>query len=87
MKWPEQIVKYVDCMDLPCFCPAFNGTVKKGKCHLPSGEILKKAVRKEYRQMTKEERKAYVDMLHKMKNDGSYRMVGKIHQSAGVHSG
>lgn len=66
----------------------FLGTVKKdGKCHLPSGEVLKKAVRKEYRQMSKDERDAYVEMMNIMKNDGTYKQIGKIHQSAGVHSG
>jgi hypothetical protein len=54
---------------------------------LPSGEVLKKAVRKEYRQMSKDERDAYVEMMNIMKNDGTYKQIGKIHQSAGVHSG
>jgi tyrosinase len=37
--------------------------------------------------MTRAERNAYVEMMNAMQRSGDYRQVGKIHQSAGVHSG
>ncbi|KAI6175928.1 Tyrosinase-Cu-bd domain-containing protein [Aphelenchoides bicaudatus] len=85
--WPEHMRKYEACLDYKCICPAFKGTVKDEKCILPSGEVLAKSVRKEYRQMTKDEREAYVKMMNEMQEDGTYRLIGVIHQAAGVHSG
>lgn len=74
-------------MDYECVCPAFNGTVKDGKCILPDGQILGKIMRKEYRQLTRDEREAYVKMMNQMHRDGVYTKIGRIHQAAGVHSG
>jgi tyrosinase len=65
----------------------FLGKVKDGKCVLPDGSIVGKTLRKEYRQLTRDERKAYVQMMNDMQRDGTYRLIGTIHQAAGVHSG
>ncbi|KAI6214332.1 hypothetical protein M3Y94_00255000 [Aphelenchoides besseyi] len=87
VQWPKKIRKYLTCMNLTCVCPAYHGTVKDGQCHLPDGKILRKAIRKEFRQLTAEEREAYVDMMNAMQQDGTYRQIGRIHRAAGVHSG
>jgi hypothetical protein len=57
------------------------GKVKDGKCILPDGQVLTKSVRKEYRQLTRDEREAYVKMMNEMQRDGTYRMIGTIHQA------
>ncbi|KAI6239614.1 Tyrosinase-Cu-bd domain-containing protein [Aphelenchoides fujianensis] len=74
-------------MDWECACPIYDGKVKDGKCELPDGQILSKGLRKEYRQLTKEEREAYVDMMNALQQDGTYHQIGRIHRAAGVHSG
>ncbi|RCN25978.1 hypothetical protein ANCCAN_28305 [Ancylostoma caninum] len=55
----RKIKTIYDCMDLACLCRFFNGTFTT-KCMLPNGEELKKAVRKEYRMLTDEERERSV---------------------------
>ncbi|KAI6218693.1 Tyr-5 [Aphelenchoides fujianensis] len=85
--WPQKIREHVTCMDWGCACPIYDGKVKDGKCELPDGQILSKGLRKEYRQLAREERKAYVDMMNALQQDGTYHQIGRIHRAAGVHSG
>ncbi|KAI6217557.1 Tyrosinase-Cu-bd domain-containing protein [Aphelenchoides fujianensis] len=85
--WPQKIREHVTCMDWECACPIYDGKVKDGKCELPDGQVLNKGLRKEYRQLTREEREAYVDMMNALQEDGTYHQIGRIHRAAGVHSG
>ncbi|KIH68244.1 hypothetical protein ANCDUO_01423 [Ancylostoma duodenale] len=67
-----------DCMDLACLCRFLNGTFTS-KCVLPNGEELKKAVRKEYRMLTDEERERYHTALKTIKANGEYDRLSWIH--------
>ncbi|CAD5227327.1 unnamed protein product [Bursaphelenchus xylophilus] len=87
MEWPARIKDYVHCMDLLCQCGAFNGTVKDFKCILPNGKVLHKALRKEFRQLTLEERLTYVEILNQLHREGTLNYIGLLHKTAGVHSG
>uniref|UniRef100_A0A1I8BHH3 Apple domain-containing protein n=1 Tax=Meloidogyne hapla TaxID=6305 RepID=A0A1I8BHH3_MELHA len=49
-----------ECFDLLCMCKYFRGKIKDGICILPNGNHLKKAVRKEYRMLSDEEREKYL---------------------------
>ncbi|CAD5219766.1 unnamed protein product [Bursaphelenchus okinawaensis] len=87
MKWPEKIRDYVHCMDLVCQCGAFNGTVVGNNCVLQNGKVLRKALRKEFRQLTTEERVAYTSVLQQLHQEGVLNYLGTLHKTAGIHSG
>ncbi|CAI4228290.1 unnamed protein product [Auanema sp. JU1783] len=82
---------FYDCMDIPCLCGYFEGLMNNGWCRLPNGQFLGKALRKEYRQMTDQERSNYHAATWKIRNDGSYGDLSRIHSNftiaAGAHSG
>ncbi|MFH4974416.1 hypothetical protein AB6A40_001125 [Gnathostoma spinigerum] len=86
-KWPQPFADYLHCLDLLCLCPLYNGRTIDGRCRLPNGEWLQKAIRKEYRLLTNEERNRYVSVLNILKTNGIYSQLHKIHKFNGVHSG
>ncbi|PIO71493.1 hypothetical protein TELCIR_06609 [Teladorsagia circumcincta] len=51
-----------DCLDIACLCGFFGGTGGT-TCTLPNGQTLTKAIRKEYRVMTDDERQKYDQSL------------------------
>ncbi|EPB75538.1 hypothetical protein ANCCEY_05360 [Ancylostoma ceylanicum] len=57
---------------------AHTGTFTS-KCLLPNGEELKKAVRKEYRSLTDEERERYHKAVRTIKQNGEYDKLSMIH--------
>ncbi|EYC33678.1 hypothetical protein Y032_0002g928 [Ancylostoma ceylanicum] len=75
---PSQGNTIYDCMDLACLCRFLNGTFTS-KCLLPNGEELKKAVRKEYRSLTDEERERYHKAVRTIKQNGEYDKLSMIH--------
>ncbi|EPB75537.1 hypothetical protein ANCCEY_05359 [Ancylostoma ceylanicum] len=78
---PLQINTIYDCMDLACLCRFLNGTFTS-KCVLPNGEELKKAVRKEYRSLTDEERERYHKAVIAIKANGEYDKLSMIHTTS-----
>ncbi|TKR95573.1 hypothetical protein L596_009722 [Steinernema carpocapsae] len=86
-KWPKEIAEYVHCLDIPCTCPYYDGKVVNNTCILPSGKILGKAIRKDYRLYTAEEKKTFEGALISMKKSELWGQIGRIHKYAGVHSG
>lgn len=58
-------------------------------CILPNGEILKKAIRKEYRTLTDQERQKYHAALLKLMERGVFDEIAAIHvdgaQGGNVH--
>ncbi|VDO69892.1 unnamed protein product [Heligmosomoides polygyrus] len=77
------------CMDIACLCVFFRGT--GGNSCSVQGHKLAKGVRKEYRQLSDEERNRVHGAFHAMKNNGEYDRLATIHaqfaSSGGAHSG
>jgi len=86
-RWPADLAKYVHCLDIPCTCPYYDGKVVNNTCILPSGKVLGRALRKDYRTYTPEEKAIFLDALDRMKKSGVYGEIGRIHKYAGLHSG
>ncbi|KJH52769.1 shTK domain protein [Dictyocaulus viviparus] len=80
------------CMDLQCMCSYVRGRVESnGQCRLPNNQILKKAVRKEIRMMTDDERQRYFSAIRTLKQNGEYDGIARLHKQStvmgGAHSG
>ncbi|XGW14088.1 hypothetical protein V3C99_000411, partial [Haemonchus contortus] len=79
-----------DCLDIACLCGFFGGT-GGSSCTLPNGRTLSKAIRKEFRVMTDDERQNYITAMWTIKGNGDYDEIGRIHSqfitSPGAHSG
>ncbi|KAL6730885.1 hypothetical protein Aduo_001808 [Ancylostoma duodenale] len=80
------------CMDLQCMCNYLRGRLAaNGQCSLPNGQMLKKAIRKEYRMMTDDERQRYHAAIQTLKQNGEYDRISRIHSHStkvgGAHSG
>ncbi|EPB69924.1 common central domain of tyrosinase [Ancylostoma ceylanicum] len=80
------------CMDLQCMCNYLRGQLAaNGQCSLPNGQMLRKAIRKEYRMMTDDERQRYHAALQTLKQNGEYDRISRIHSHStkvgGAHSG
>ncbi|VDK68512.1 unnamed protein product [Litomosoides sigmodontis] len=76
------------CMDLECLCIYLRGrTQPSGLCYLPDGSRLTKAIRKEYRMLTDQERKRFHSALIELKRSGEYNKLALIHGGAAVSGG
>ncbi|KAE9547666.1 hypothetical protein FO519_009122 [Halicephalobus sp. NKZ332] len=76
------------CMDLGCLCSYMRGlTGPGGQCVLPGGGALTKAYRKEYRQLTENERQRFHSVLQRMKQSGEYDRLSDQHRQVGTSSG
>ncbi|KAK0425739.1 hypothetical protein QR680_009353 [Steinernema hermaphroditum] len=81
------------CMDLGCLCQYMGGNGQAGSnaCTLSSGKPLTKAVRKEYRMLSDEERGRFHAVILQLKRSGEYDKLATIHsqfaEAGGAHSG
>nr|AVA09670.1 putative effector protein [Heterodera avenae] len=81
------------CMDMGCLCRYLGGNGQEGSnfCQMPNGQPLRKALRKEYRMMTDQERIRYHTALKAIKQSGEYDNLSRIHSNptivGGAHSG
>ncbi|KAK6046966.1 hypothetical protein COOONC_15529, partial [Cooperia oncophora] len=80
------------CVDLQCMCTYLRGNLAPtGECTLPNGQMLKKAIRKEIRMLTDDERERYYEAVRILKQNGEYDRISRIHsqstKSGGAHSG
>ncbi|EPB79862.1 common central domain of tyrosinase [Ancylostoma ceylanicum] len=77
-------------MDIACLCGFFGGT-GGSNCVLANGRPLTKALRKEYRVLTDDERQRYHTAMWTIKSNGDYDTISRIHSqfstSPGAHSG
>lgn len=64
-----------------------SGSVKNGECYLPSGKLLKRAVRRELRSLRPDDRIMIENAWNAMKKSGLYNKIGRVHKYSGVHSG
>ncbi|KIH69096.1 common central domain of tyrosinase [Ancylostoma duodenale] len=81
-----------DCMDLKCLCGYMRGDWVGSRCLLfNNGTVLGKALRREYRMLTEEERRRYHEAMNKIKENGEYDKLAKIHKdyftSPAAHGG
>ncbi|KAI3413412.1 hypothetical protein GPALN_010906 [Globodera pallida] len=82
-----------ECMDLGCLCEYVGGKGQEGSniCKLANGQPLRKALRKEYRMLTDDERARYHAALKAIKKSGEYDNIARIHSNptivGGAHSG
>uniref|UniRef100_A0A183C149 ShKT domain-containing protein n=1 Tax=Globodera pallida TaxID=36090 RepID=A0A183C149_GLOPA len=82
-----------ECMDLGCLCEYVGGKRQEGSniCQLANGQPLRKALRKEYRMLTDDERARYHAALKAIKKSGEYDNFARIHSDpaivGGAHSG
>lgn len=75
-------------MTLQCLCPFFRGQMgPDGNCHLPSGQPLVMAYRKEYRMMNDDERWRWHRALTMLKQNGEYDRLSQEHMVVGQGSG
>ena len=76
------------CMDLGCLCSYMRGLAGPGgQCTLSGGGVLSRAYRKEYRQMTDNERQRFHNALQRMKQTGEYDTLSDKHRQVGTSSG
>ncbi|KAI1721618.1 common central domain of tyrosinase domain-containing protein [Ditylenchus destructor] len=81
------------CMDLGCLCSYMGGNGQQGSnaCTLSNGRPLAKALRKEYRMLSDDERNRFHAALRQLKNSGEYDRISVIHSqfatAGGAHSG
>uniref|UniRef100_A0AC34FE54 ShKT domain-containing protein n=1 Tax=Panagrolaimus sp. ES5 TaxID=591445 RepID=A0AC34FE54_9BILA len=76
------------CMDLGCVCSYMRGLGGPGgQCVLSNGQQLRPALRKEYRQMTDNERQRFHSVLQQLKRNGEYDRLSEQHRQVGTASG
>lgn len=85
--WTAHEAKYMSCLNRTCVCGYFKGSVKNGECYLPSGKLLKRAVRRELRSLRPDDRIMIENAWNAMKKSGLYNKIGRVHKYSGVHSG
>ncbi|XGW23343.1 hypothetical protein V3C99_005520 [Haemonchus contortus] len=80
------------CMDLQCMCTYLRGNLApNGACTLPNGQPLRKAIRKELRMMSDDERERFNQAVRTLKQNGEFDRISRIHAQStrvgGAHSG
>uniref|UniRef100_A0AC35FYI9 ShKT domain-containing protein n=1 Tax=Panagrolaimus sp. PS1159 TaxID=55785 RepID=A0AC35FYI9_9BILA len=81
------------CMDLGCLCQYIGGNGQQGSnfCTLNNGQPLRKALRKDYRMLSDDERARFHAAIRQLKNSGEYDRLAVVHsqfaESGGAHSG
>uniref|UniRef100_A0A914HLP2 ShKT domain-containing protein n=1 Tax=Globodera rostochiensis TaxID=31243 RepID=A0A914HLP2_GLORO len=81
------------CMDLGCLCKYMNGNGQEGSnnCQLSDNKPLKKAIRKEYRMLSDQERAKFHAAMNAIKKSGEYDKIAALHaafgQSGAAHAG
>ncbi|GMT27805.1 hypothetical protein PFISCL1PPCAC_19101, partial [Pristionchus fissidentatus] len=94
--WTEIEKRLFQCTTRSCICEFFGGSNSSSSfnepssinyCRLRDGNLLKKAMRKEIRMLSDEERKGVEKALNEMKRDGTYNRLSRVHKYSGVHSG
>ncbi|GMT17107.1 hypothetical protein PFISCL1PPCAC_8404, partial [Pristionchus fissidentatus] len=79
------------CLEIGCICTYLRGSINNGACTLSNGQSVRKAVRKEYRAMSDDERERLHRALNAMKKNGEYTNLARIHaeqtRGGAAHSG
>uniref|UniRef100_A0A914CQP5 Tyrosinase copper-binding domain-containing protein n=1 Tax=Acrobeloides nanus TaxID=290746 RepID=A0A914CQP5_9BILA len=88
-KQPSSIV---ECQDFNCICSRLQGRTRgKLDCSLPNGQVLRKAIRKEYRTLTDNERTRFHNAILRLKSSKVYDYFHALHYhhsyGGGAHFG
>ncbi|KHJ95138.1 common central domain of tyrosinase [Oesophagostomum dentatum] len=80
-----------DCRDIPCICSFLRGNMGQDGCELGNGVVYGKALRKEYRMLTNDERNRFNNAMWTIKRSGTYDYLARIHShfaaGTGAHAG
>uniref|UniRef100_A0A915NEB4 Tyrosinase copper-binding domain-containing protein n=1 Tax=Meloidogyne floridensis TaxID=298350 RepID=A0A915NEB4_9BILA len=79
----------LECVSQNCVCPYYGGKTNGSvnDCTLRNGQKVQKALRKEIRMLTDEERNAFFNAIRDMKRRGDYDYIALIHRLAFVNGG
>uniref|UniRef100_A0A914CP11 Tyrosinase copper-binding domain-containing protein n=1 Tax=Acrobeloides nanus TaxID=290746 RepID=A0A914CP11_9BILA len=82
----------VECQDFECVCRGLQGKIRgKFECSLPNGKYLRKAIRKEYRTLTDDERIRFHNAVNQLKFSKIYDYFHALHYhhsyGGGAHGG
>uniref|UniRef100_A0A915NRT3 Tyrosinase copper-binding domain-containing protein n=1 Tax=Meloidogyne floridensis TaxID=298350 RepID=A0A915NRT3_9BILA len=74
----------LECVTQSCVCSYYGGKTNgsTNDCTLPNGQKVQKALRKEIRLLTEEERNKFFKALREMKNNGDYDYFAAVHRDA-----
>ncbi|KAI6169983.1 CBN-TYR-3 protein [Aphelenchoides bicaudatus] len=77
------------CRTIGCICRDFGNTPdpNSNECILPDGQKLTRAVRKEYRTLTDEERQRFHNAMWEIKRNGELDKLAKLYKQHAVASG
>ncbi|GMT28773.1 hypothetical protein PFISCL1PPCAC_20070, partial [Pristionchus fissidentatus] len=79
------------CLEIGCMCTYLRGTASNGGCTLSNGQTVRKAIRKEYRVLSEDERERLHKALNELKRNGEYSTLARIHaeqtRGGAAHSG
>lgn len=57
-----------------------GGILSDGNCHLQNGQILQRAIRKEIRMLSDDERNRFFNAVRQLKASGGYNHLASIHE-------
>uniref|UniRef100_A0A914BV37 Tyrosinase copper-binding domain-containing protein n=1 Tax=Acrobeloides nanus TaxID=290746 RepID=A0A914BV37_9BILA len=81
----------VECQDVSCLCDFLGTSDDLNRCTLPNGNLLKKAIRKEYRTLSDDERTRFHNAINKLKSSKVYDHFHALHYhysyGSGAHGG
>ncbi|KAK6044415.1 hypothetical protein COOONC_18080 [Cooperia oncophora] len=76
---------------MACVCGFLGGRPWGSGCQLPNGQFMGRALRKEYRVMTDDERNRFHSAMRLLKGSGVFDAFARIHTrsvaAGGAHSG
>uniref|UniRef100_A0A7E4VH69 ShTK domain protein n=1 Tax=Panagrellus redivivus TaxID=6233 RepID=A0A7E4VH69_PANRE len=76
------------CMDIGCLCSYMRGlSGPGGQCTLQNGQPMRQAIRREYRQLSDNERNRFHAALQQLKRSGEYDRLSAQHREVGTASG
>ncbi|KAI6228966.1 hypothetical protein M3Y99_01168300 [Aphelenchoides fujianensis] len=83
---PQVAATAEQCMTLGCLCPYMGGqgNDQTNQCTLASGQQLRKALRKEYRVLSDEERERYHAAMLAIKRNGAFDEIARTHAVAAI---
>ncbi|KAK5965877.1 Common central domain of tyrosinase, partial [Trichostrongylus colubriformis] len=96
-RFPPDSSTYYDCKTIECVCRFLGGKEVQNhyllgaNCLTPNGQLFGRGIRKEYRELTDDERNRFHSAMWSLKRSGIYDAFARIHARSipdgGAHSG